>query len=88
MLAALGRSIDDGEKHQISTAVARGADWLMHAVAGEVVPSPVGLYFARLWYYEELYPVVFALEGLAGARTLVRLEVPGTGKPPERVEST
>ena len=30
--------------------------------------SPLGLYFARLWYYEELYPLVFALEGLAGAR--------------------
>ena len=30
--------------------------------------APVGLYFARLWYYEELYPLVFALEGLAGAK--------------------
>ncbi len=69
VVAALGRSIDDGEKNQIAEAVARGAEWLMHAVAGEVVPSPLGLYFARLWYYEELYPVVFALEGLAGART-------------------
>jgi hypothetical protein len=25
------------------------------------------LYFARLWYYEDLYPVVFALAGLAAA---------------------
>ena len=71
MLAALGRSIEDGDKGRISTAVARGAGWLMHAVGGEVVPSPLGLYFARLWYYEELYPLVFALEGLAGARAMV-----------------
>ena len=23
-------------------------------------PSPIGLYFASLWYYEELYPLIFA----------------------------
>ena len=74
VVAALGRSIDDGEKNQIATAVARGAEWLMHAVAGEVVPSPLGLYFARLWYYEELYPLVFALEGLASADCLSTLD--------------
>ena len=28
----------------------------------------VALYFARLWYYEELYPITFALAGLAAAR--------------------
>ncbi|MEO8259937.1 MAG: hypothetical protein ABI868_21510 [Acidobacteriota bacterium] len=26
--------------------------------------------FARLWYYEELHPLVFAVEGLAAARAL------------------
>ena len=40
----------------------------MKAVEDEPLsPSPLGLYFARLWYYEELYPLIFALEGLAGA---------------------
>ena len=54
---------------EISNAVARGARWLMDAAAGaETAASPLGLYFARLWYYEELYPLVFALEGLAAAR--------------------
>jgi hypothetical protein len=28
----------------------------------------VGLYFARLWYFEELYPLIFAIGGLSGAR--------------------
>jgi len=23
--------------------------------------APIGFYFAKLWYYESLYPVVFAL---------------------------
>jgi len=31
--------------------------------------APIGLYFARLWYHEELYPVVWALAGLASARS-------------------
>jgi squalene-hopene/tetraprenyl-beta-curcumene cyclase len=30
--------------------------------------SPIGLYFARLWYYEELYPLVFALRALSRVR--------------------
>jgi squalene-hopene/tetraprenyl-beta-curcumene cyclase len=31
-------------------------------------PSPIGLYFARLWYHEQLYPVVWTLSALAWAR--------------------
>jgi squalene-hopene/tetraprenyl-beta-curcumene cyclase len=69
VLAALGRSVADGDHGRISKAVARGARWLMDATVGgaEAAAAPLGLYFARLWYYEELYPLVFAVEGLAGA---------------------
>jgi len=28
-------------------------------------PSPIGLYFSRLWYHERLYPLIWALEALA-----------------------
>ena len=27
--------------------------------------APIGFYFAVLWYYEELYPLIYALGGLA-----------------------
>ena len=27
-------------------------------------PAPIGLYFARLWYYEKLYPLIFATSAL------------------------
>ena len=27
-------------------------------------PAPIGLYFARLWYFERLYPLIFALSAL------------------------
>jgi hypothetical protein len=69
VLAALSRSVADGDAPQVSNAVERGARWLIEATAGgaETAATPLGLYFARLWYYEELYPVVFALAGLAGA---------------------
>jgi hypothetical protein len=30
--------------------------------------SPIGLYFARLWYAEALYPVIFAAHALAKTR--------------------
>lgn len=43
------------------TAIDRGVAWLNDATdAGRQFPSaPVGLYFARLWYSEELYPLIF-----------------------------
>jgi squalene-hopene/tetraprenyl-beta-curcumene cyclase len=28
-------------------------------------PSPIGLYFAKLWYYEALYPQIFAVSALS-----------------------
>ena len=69
VLAALGPSVADGTEPRISKAVARGAHWLIDATSGgrETTGAPLGLYFARLWYYEELYPMVFALLGLAAA---------------------
>lgn len=37
-------------------------DWLINKVNNnELNASPIGLYFASLWYYEEMYPKVFAL---------------------------
>jgi squalene-hopene/tetraprenyl-beta-curcumene cyclase len=32
-------------------------------------PKPIGLYFARLWYHEKLYPVIWTLGALAWAKT-------------------
>jgi squalene-hopene/tetraprenyl-beta-curcumene cyclase len=67
VLAALSRSKADGDEPRIVEAVGRGAQWLVAATSAgiETPPAPLGLYFARLWYYEELYPLVFALAGLA-----------------------
>ena len=32
--------------------------------------SPIGFYFAKLWYYEKLYPLIFATSAAAQAATL------------------
>jgi squalene-hopene/tetraprenyl-beta-curcumene cyclase len=29
-----------------------------------MTPSPIGLYFAKLWYYEKLYPLIFTVASL------------------------
>jgi squalene-hopene/tetraprenyl-beta-curcumene cyclase len=45
----------------------RGLKWLADRVHrdGELEAAPIGLYFAKLWYSERLYPVIFALDALA-----------------------
>jgi squalene-hopene/tetraprenyl-beta-curcumene cyclase len=47
----------------------RGALWIAERTGGgrEAPPAPIGLYFARLWYFEALYPLIFAVEGLRAA---------------------
>ncbi len=59
-------------------ALRRGCDWLVKATGGgvEFPATPIGLYFAQLWYHERLYPLVFTISALAGA--LHRLEAEAT----------
>jgi len=58
--------------------VSRGIDWLIRAVEAKRhrEPAPIGLYFARLWYYERLYPLVFLVAALGQA---MHGCLPGTG---------
>jgi squalene-hopene/tetraprenyl-beta-curcumene cyclase len=50
----------------------RGVEWLIAATheGHDTPPLPIGLYFARLWYYEELYPLIFSLGALSLARKI------------------
>jgi len=47
-------------------AIQRGLEWLVQQVETHDVlpPSPIGFYFAKLWYYERLYPQVFTVAAL------------------------
>lgn len=44
----------------------RAVEWLLRETKdGASFPSaPIGLYFARLWYHEKLYPVIWTLQAL------------------------
>jgi squalene-hopene/tetraprenyl-beta-curcumene cyclase len=52
-------------------AIVRAVRWMIAETneGHDTPPTPIGLYFARLWYYEELYPLIFALAALSRART-------------------
>jgi squalene-hopene/tetraprenyl-beta-curcumene cyclase len=62
----------------------RGAAWLVAAVeAGRhSAASPIGFYFAKLWYYEQLYPLTFLTAALGQA--LRALTVAGDRSPTDR----
>ena len=49
-----------------ATAVNKGLAWLVDQVeAGRLQdPVPIGFYFAKLWYFERLYPLTFAVAAL------------------------
>ncbi len=44
-----------------------GQKWLIEQTDGgqEFAPSPIGFYFAKLWYFEQLYPLIFTVGALA-----------------------
>jgi squalene-hopene/tetraprenyl-beta-curcumene cyclase len=42
----------------------RGATRLVELLESQTPAAPIGLYFARLWYYEKLYPLIFATSAL------------------------
>ena len=59
----------------MSNACASGAEAI--ACAAELLaeieakrhrqPSPIGFYFAKLWYYENLYPLTYTVSALGSA---------------------
>jgi squalene-hopene/tetraprenyl-beta-curcumene cyclase len=51
---------------EISSAVDRGVNWLIDRVESGTwtEPAPIGFYFAKLWYFERLYPLIFTVGAL------------------------
>jgi squalene-hopene/tetraprenyl-beta-curcumene cyclase len=62
-LAVIALSASPAPEHAPpASAIQRAVEWLVvHTDHGRLTPpSPIGLYFARLWYFESLYPLIFA----------------------------
>jgi squalene-hopene/tetraprenyl-beta-curcumene cyclase len=55
-------------------AVERGLAWIVARVeqGGLYEPTPIGFYFAKLWYFEKLYPIIFTVAALGRARRKLR----------------
>jgi squalene-hopene/tetraprenyl-beta-curcumene cyclase len=55
-------------------AVDRGLAWIVERVeqGGLYEPTPIGFYFAKLWYFEKLYPMIFTVAALGRARRKLR----------------
>ncbi len=49
-----------------SSAWKRGIGWLVQRVSDGTwtEPAPIGFYFAKLWYFEQLYPLIFTTAAL------------------------
>ena len=69
-------------------------NWLCRAVEENRLAesSPIGFYFAKLWYYEKLYPLTFSVSALGHASRLLaqssRSASGGTVLPLERCALT
>lgn len=50
-------------------SASRGVEWLLEKIedGSWTDPTPIGFYFAKLWYFEELYPQIFTVAALRRA---------------------
>ena len=52
--------------NKITDAVFGGTKWLIEYTdrGRKFPPAPIGFYFAKLWYFEQLYPLIFTVVAL------------------------
>ena len=52
-----------------AAAANKGLGWLVQQVeaGGLHQPTPIGFYFAKLWYFERLYPIILTVAALGRA---------------------
>ena len=62
------------EVEQASHEVKDGVTWLVDKIGAGFHrhPTPIGFYFAKLWYFEKLYPIIFSVAALGRIRRLAR----------------
>jgi squalene-hopene/tetraprenyl-beta-curcumene cyclase len=63
---AVGALAGDPRSKDDSAAIEKGLEWLIEATHnGTQFPaSPIGFYFAKLWYFERIYPLVWTVEAI------------------------
>jgi squalene-hopene/tetraprenyl-beta-curcumene cyclase len=65
-------------QEEIVHAAFRGTAWLIHQIdqhgPANLPAAPIGFYFARLWYYERLYPLILATAAIGRTLRLIEPE--------------
>ncbi len=71
-------AIATGQHSDTRVPIADGCRWIAKATDGgtRFDAAPIGLYFAKLWYAESLYPIVFSVEALARAVSALEASAP------------
>jgi squalene-hopene/tetraprenyl-beta-curcumene cyclase len=72
-LCAASTFLSPSPADELLACISRGLSWLIEATNNGrcCPPSPIGFYFAKLWYYEKLYPMIYTL---AAAGRALKLE--------------
>ena len=70
--------LSDSDHAATLSAIQSGLHWLLSATrSGTDFPaSPIGFYFAKLWYFEKLYPLVYTVAALNRARSISTMLFP------------
>jgi squalene-hopene/tetraprenyl-beta-curcumene cyclase len=76
MQAASTTGCVDGPWAAANRAMLGGVQWLLERIESGTwrKPSPIGFYFAKLWYHERLYPLIFTVAALGRARRAMSVE--------------
>jgi squalene-hopene/tetraprenyl-beta-curcumene cyclase len=74
----VGEQADELALKKDREPVARGVAWLVAAVESGRFreASPIGFYFAKVWYFEKLYPLIFTVAALGRAARGVTSSAP------------
>ena len=71
ILVCLSKGISDPslDERWLRAATTNGLNWLIQRIEAGTISqvSPIGFYFAKLWYYEKLYPLIFVVGALRRA---------------------
>lgn len=59
---------------ELESSIRKGVSWLMSRLEDGTwkQPSAIGFYFAKLWYHEELYPIIFTVAALGRASRVLK----------------
>lgn len=62
------------EMDHLAPTIVQGLNWLLEQVesGGFTESTPIGFYFAKLWYFEQLYPIIFTVSALHRAEMVLK----------------